>query len=316
MFKQIVLAVAMLCSTPVIAQPVKNGIVGVLHAADMPFIIAREKGMFMSRGVDMAPDVSFGNNATVQMALITDDVNIASTTALFNIIQSRHNTAGVIWVRAINKAPGVALYASPEIKSIADLRGKKVSAGGINDNTRLFTEIILEQGGLRFNDVEWFWAGTGSNRLMALQSKQIDAAILWPPFTEQAANSGFKSLGTTSSFKTIANKGLAVNEGWARKNPQTVNHISDALTEAVDWLYDPKNLDEASRILSTYTKSSVEESKQGIQFYIVHKIYERSNLVYKQDIDYYIQVSRDWKNIKPESKLSYEQIVWDTKNLR
>jgi NitT/TauT family transport system substrate-binding protein len=212
MFKYIFLAAAILCSAPAIAEPVKNGIVGILHAADMPFIIAREKGMFKARGIDMEPDVSFSNNATVQVALTTNEVNIAGTTALFNIIQSRHNTAGIMWVRAINKGPGVALYAKPEIKTIADLKGRKVSAGGLSDNTRLFTEIILEQGGLKFEDVDWFWAGSTANRVLALQTNQIDAAMLWPPFNKQAENAGFKSLGVTSNFKMIANKGT-IREG-------------------------------------------------------------------------------------------------------
>jgi ABC-type nitrate/sulfonate/bicarbonate transport system substrate-binding protein len=316
MFKHIILAVAMLCSTLAVAEPVKNGIVGILHAADMPFIIAREKGMFKSRGIDMAPDVSFSNNATVQVALTTNEVNIAGTTALFNIIQSRYNTAGVVWVRAINKGPGVALYAKSDIKSIADLKGRKVSAGGLNDNTRLFTEIILAQGGLKFEDVEWFWSGSTANRVVALQSGQIDAAMLWPPFNKQAENSGFKSLGVTSNFKMIANKGLAVNEDWARKNPATVNGISAALSEAAVWLYDPENLDEAAQILSTYTKTTVEDSKEGIQFYITNEIYERTADVFKKDIDYYVQIARDWKTIKPDQKLNIENLIWEPKNLK
>ena len=315
MLKKIIMAVA-LFAAPVSAEPIKNGVVGILTAGDMPLVVAREKGMFRSHDLDIAEDISFSNNATVQVALITGDIHFAGTTAMFNIIQSRYNGSDVIWARTINSGPGILLYAKPEIKSIADLRGKVVSAGGQNDNTRLFAEIILDQGQLKYDDVEWFWSGSAPQRLLALHSGRIDAAMLFPPSSDQAEKDGYRNLGVTSDYKMVANKGVAFNKQWAYANPAKVNAILDAIDESVMWLYDAKNLDEAAALLSKYTKGSVDESRSGIKFYLDRNLYERSRNIYNKDIDYYVDISRKWGNIKPTAIIPNEQLVWDSSKLR
>jgi ABC-type nitrate/sulfonate/bicarbonate transport system substrate-binding protein len=315
MLKIIIVAVALFATTAS-AEPIKNGVVGILTAGDMPFIIAREKGMFKSKNLDIAEDINFSNNATVQTALITGDIQFAGTTAMFNIIQSRYNGSDVIWGRSINTGPGILLYSKAEIKSINDLKGKFVSAGGQNDNTRLFAEIILNQGKLTYDDVEWFWSGSASQRLLALKTGRIDAAMLFPPFSDQAEKDGYRNLGVTSDYKMVANKGLAFNKTWAKNNPGKVNDILDAIDESVMWLYDVANLDEAASILSVYTKGSIEESKLGIKFYIDRNLYERSRNIYNKDIDYYVDVSRKWGNIKSTINIPNEQLVWDSSKLK
>lgn len=309
------MAVALFATTAS-AEPIRNGVVGILTAADMPFIVAREKSMFKSRNLNIAEDISFSNNATVQVALFTGDIHFAGTTAMFNIIQSRYNGSDLIWARTINTGPGLLLYTKPEIKTVTDLKGKVVSAGGQNDNTRLFAEIILNQSKLTYNDVEWFWSGSASQRLLALNSGRIDAAILFPPFSDQAEKDGYRNLGVTSDYKMVANKGVAFNKQWAHKNPTKVNAILDAIDESVIWLYDAKNLDEAAILLSNYTKGSVDESRLGIKFYIDRNLFERSRNIYNKDIDYYVDISSKWGNIKPNITIPNEQLVWDSSKLK
>jgi len=305
-----------LFAAPVSAEPIKNGVVGILTAGDMPFIVAREKGMFKSHNLDIAEDISFSNNATVQTALITGDIQFAGTTAMFNIIQSHYNGSDVIWARSINTGPGILLYAKPEIKSTADLKGKVVAAGSQNDNTRLFADIILEQSKLTHDDVEWFWSGSAGQRLLALKTGRIDAAMLFPPFSDLAEKDGYRNLGVTSDYKMVANKGVAFNKTWAYKNPDKVNAILESIDDSVAWLYDVKNLDEAAIILSQYTKGSVEESRQGIKFYLDRNLFERGRNIYHNDIDYYVDISKKWNNIKINVTIPHEELVWNASTLK
>jgi ABC-type nitrate/sulfonate/bicarbonate transport system substrate-binding protein len=316
MFKK-ALMIALLMVSPALAQPIPHGAVGSSPtAADLPLVVALAKNMFSSRGLSIPEATSFNNNATVQVALSTGDIKFAATTSMYNILQTAHNGMPLIWARAINSGPAFMLYAKPEIKTIADLRGKIVSAGGENDNTRLFTEILLNEGGLQYNDVNWFWSGSVPSRVAALSSKQIDAALLLPPFSFQAERDGFKLLGTTSDVKMVANKGVAFNRNWARANPDKVEKILAAIDESIEWIYDPKNLEEAATLLAVASKVNREDCLNSIRLLIEKRIYERTHNVYKRDIEYYVDASKKAGIIKTDAHVAIQDLVWDMKHLK
>src|SRR6185312_15009309 len=55
---------------------------------------------------------------------------------------------------------------------------------------------------------------------------------------------------------------------WLRENPDTARGYLKAMSDAVDWLYDPANREEAIAILARNTNLAPEIAKQTYDYYI------------------------------------------------
>src|SRR5438105_2024260 len=93
-----------------------------------------------------------------------------------------------------------AVFAKPGIKSIAELRGKLVSIGGVKDVTLIYIKAFLGSAGLKATDVDFVYAKAAGDRLSALISGGVDATILNPPTYFKAASLGFTNLGDIDPY--------------------------------------------------------------------------------------------------------------------
>src|SRR2546429_1917422 len=112
------------------------------------------------------------------------------------------------------------MLAKPASKSIRELKGKTIISGGAKEITLIFTERMLEAGGLKKGDYDFIFAGATSARFAALQSGAVDAAILTVPFNFYGESAGLTNLCFT--FDTLPDMPfarLAANPHWAAANP-------------------------------------------------------------------------------------------------
>jgi ABC-type nitrate/sulfonate/bicarbonate transport system substrate-binding protein len=86
------------------------------------------------------------------------------------------------------------MYAKPSIKSIADLKGKTVSIGGTKDVTLVYMEAFIASADLKPTDLDFIYAKATQDRLAALLSGGVDAAILYPPSSFRAGAGGYTRL--------------------------------------------------------------------------------------------------------------------------
>jgi NitT/TauT family transport system substrate-binding protein len=93
------------------------------------------------------------------------------------------------------RRPLYALYAKPEIRSVSELDGRKVGVSSIGSGPDLLLRDLLRKriadGGKK---VTILAVGGGGERLAALQTGVVDAAILASPFTLSAKEEGFREL--------------------------------------------------------------------------------------------------------------------------
>ena len=87
------------------------------------------------------------------------------------------------------------LYARPEIRTLAALKGKKVAASGLGSGPATLLLEYLKKHGLDGNrDLTILSWGVTPTRFAALSNGSVDAAILIPPFTFAAEEAGFREL--------------------------------------------------------------------------------------------------------------------------
>ena len=238
----------------------------VSHGAlQWPEYIATELGWFKEGGLDLDM-VVVGGGAAQQLA--AGALNIGYS-GFPDFIRATNQGAPVKIVINGIAAPPYAVFAKPQIKKIADLKGKIVSIGGSKDITLIYMEAFIGSAGLKAKDVDFVFAKATQDRFAALISGGADAAILYPPATFRAAAQGFTNLGDIEEhLKGFPFTVWAVNTDWAQKNRPALLAYVKAYGRAVRWLYDPKNKDQAVDFLVKYSKQNKKDSADTYDYFI------------------------------------------------
>ncbi|MDQ2683948.1 MAG: ABC transporter substrate-binding protein, partial [Chloroflexota bacterium] len=185
-----------LMATPVEGEmeSVSMGFIPVMNFA--PVFVAYELGYFAEQGLDVELRTFAGGSEMIAQ-LATNDLNTGFGGAgpgLFNAVNgglpvkiiapghSEGNPVATPLVVAKSKCE------SGEIRSVADLKGKKVSINAPGA-TEYWLAQALAQGGLTFDDIE-LQTLAFPDAVIALESGAIDAAILGEPTATLAEQQG------------------------------------------------------------------------------------------------------------------------------
>jgi len=235
------------------ADTVTFGGVGESSVTNWPSYIATSKGYFEAAGIK--PDFIFppSSSGLVQQ-LTAGSISMALSAGLVDPLRAIDKGAPIAIVGVVMQAPPYALLAKPEIKSMADLKGKLISIGGNKDITRIFLERMLVPNGVAPGSYDMIFAGATGARFAALRSGAVDAAILLPPFNFYAESAGLKTLGLTVDYaKDLPFSGSVVNRAWADKNPQLLKRIIEVTQKGTSELLNSSHRDEAIAIFQKYS---------------------------------------------------------------
>lgn len=234
-------------------------------ALQWPEYVANEFGWFKDNGVSVEMLV-VGSGAAQQLA--AGSLNIGYS-GFPDFVRATNQGAPIkIIVNAVDQPP-YAVYAKPAIKTIAGLKGKTVSIGGIKDVTLIYMEAFIAASGLKRGDLDFVYAKATQDRLAALFSGGADAAILYPPATFRAAAAGYTDLGDIEAhLKNFPFTVWAANTDWAARNRDALLGYIKAYSRAVRWLYDTKNKDQAVDILVKYSKQDRKDTADTYDYFI------------------------------------------------
>jgi ABC-type nitrate/sulfonate/bicarbonate transport system substrate-binding protein len=145
----------------------------------------------------------------------------------------------------------------PEIREWNDLRGKKLAADAVDTAYALVLRRILLAHDLDLDrgDYQLVAVGATEHRLESMKRGETFAAVLNPPVDAQAEAAGFVRFGDqVSVLPNYTATVLAVNRGWAGKNRETVVAFLRAWLASLRWVNDPKNREEATKLIATELK--------------------------------------------------------------
>lgn len=257
------------------------GTVGQASANMWPTLIGMQKGFFAAEGIK--PDILYvQSSAALVQQLTASSLDISISTGLVDALRAIGMGAPIAIVRLEVQAPPYDLVAKPNIKSLADLRGKLISLGGPKDITRIYVERMLAAQGVKRGDFDMVFAGATSARTAALVAGAVDAAILLPAFNFQAIDRGFHSLGLTVDYvRELPFTGVVVNVAWTKKHKSTLQKILLAENRSIAWFEDDKNRAEAVQILKTASGLTQNDTEKAYDFFRSGDFFERSGKVSK-----------------------------------
>ncbi len=151
------------------------------------------------------------------------------------------------------------LVAGPDIKTVKDLKGKKVAAE-LGFVAHLIAITALTENGMTAEDVEWVNTPTDKTPTM-LASGDVSAIAAWQPNSGEAlkAVAGSKAIFSSADAPGIIYDLLCVTPESLQSNREDWAKVVSVWYRVVDYLKDEDNLDDALKILSARVQVTPEE---------------------------------------------------------
>ncbi len=191
---RILIVVALLCvasnnnAQELMKTPVQ---IPAITPAATAFAVARDRGYYRQEGLDAQLIVM--PSALGTQALLGGNVKFSTAggAGLLPILRG----APIRFMFTTFSRPMFWLYARSDIRSVENLKGKKVGVSSLGSGPDSLLREILKKHGLDGGrDVAIMPVGSGTARFFALQAGTVDAAMLSIPANLMAQDAGFREL--------------------------------------------------------------------------------------------------------------------------
>jgi ABC-type nitrate/sulfonate/bicarbonate transport system substrate-binding protein len=214
--------------------------------------VAIEKGFLKDAG--FAPEVViFQSSPQSIQLLVAGEVQLAGAQPEALLAAVVHGSKGFAVISSPAERPDWFLVGRPEIKALADLKGKYFGTGGLQLGENWWTWKALAKAGVAPADINMLVVGTSAQKFLALQRGSIAFTVLFQPTAQLALAEGMTALYRFSDGEAFPSILYSVAATWAQQSDHG-RRLQRALRRAHDWLYDAANRDEAIAILQKYTK--------------------------------------------------------------
>jgi NitT/TauT family transport system substrate-binding protein len=180
----------------------------------MPMFIANRRGYYAEEG--MTVDIVLIAGLLGSKAVMSNSVEFGSASNPTAAVQG----AKLKILMVFNDKPPGIVVSQPGIKSINELRGKRIGGSTVGSLEYGWLKELLPKFGLQLErDVIFLPVGSTSTRYTALRSGTIDAAPLSPPSSFMAQDAGFPVLlRTADHIEDIQASIVTTDERLARQS--------------------------------------------------------------------------------------------------
>jgi len=216
------------------------------HAV-LAFSTSRDKGYYRDEGLDV--ELILMSAPIASRALLSGDVDVATVggAGLPPVLSG----APLRFIFSTYNRPMFWLFGKAEIRSVKELKGKRVGVSGIGSGPDSLLREALRRNALEGRDVAILSLGVMPTIYSGLQSGVVDAAMLSPPFTFRAEEDGFRELIAFPKQDLVEMQGsILVKESFLQSDPATLEKFIRATYKG--FLYIKQNRSGTIPILGRY----------------------------------------------------------------
>lgn len=203
---------------------------GSISAAQFPAWMAKEAGIFSKNGLDIQL-VFFRGSTTAVMALLSRETPISQVTGP-PIVSASLRGADSVMIAGGSVIADYWLMSRPEVKTAEQLRGGAIAVSTFGGQADFVARVALKKLGLTpVKDVTIIQIGTASDRVTALETGRVRAAVLNPPDSFVGQKKGFYTLAAVSL--PTQSTGVASTRRFIRENPDLVKRYVKSQIDAV-----------------------------------------------------------------------------------
>ena len=230
----------------------------------VPIWIAQDKGFFEKNGI-LPNLVYIGGGRVIIQALASGNVSIAQIAGPA-LVNAKLNGFNLRMIAGIVNLSSYTLFVRPEVKTVRDLKGKKLGLGTFGGSHDYILQRMLRHHGFQPQKevfIVQMGIGADTDRFAALQAGSIDGTLLNPPQTLLAAKAGFRALITPDNLPIpYQQQGIATTSEFLETNRNIARGVVKAVAEAIHFYKTRKeeSLDVISRRLRTSDAAALEET--------------------------------------------------------
>ncbi|HMH19690.1 MAG TPA: ABC transporter substrate-binding protein [Burkholderiales bacterium] len=229
----------------------------------LPLTIAEQLGYFKEEGLNITiSDFAGGSQALRAVVGGSADVVSGAYEHTLNMQpKSQFLQCFVQQGRAPQIAIGIATSRAKNYKSPKDLKGLKVGVSAPGSSTNMILNSFIAKDGLKPSDVSIIGVGLGAGAVTALKTGQIDAVSNTDPVMTKLEQDGdVKIIADTRTLKgTEQVLGGPMPAGclyapveFIRKNPNTVQALTNAIVRADKWIHSASPQDVLRTVPESY----------------------------------------------------------------
>ena len=196
--------------------------------------VTEEGKLFQKNGID--PQILYLQTTLGQTAMIAGEIDMCVYSGSL-LSSARLQGADVVMVASFLNQPLYRLVVRPEIRTVADLKGKRLGVTRFGTVTDTMTRLLVGKLGLDPDkDVSYVQVGDVPVLLAAFSSgnKIIDGAIMQPPYYLKAVATGMRVLVNMQEMDIpVQQTGLNTTQKFIAKNPDVVRRAVKSVIEGI-----------------------------------------------------------------------------------
>lgn len=222
---------------------------GVTSQIDkLPYAVALHKGYFKDEGLEIE-SIDFGSGAKGLQAMVGGSADVTQGAYEHTIrLQAKgvELTSMVVFARYPGNVLVIPKASADKIKSVADLKGKKIGISSPGSATHIFFALLLQKAGLDVDDCTYIALGNGPGAVAAMRKGgEIDALVnLDPNIAELERTGDFVVLADGRTGEGVQNvyggdyvsSSLYAKRSFVLENPNTAQAMANAIVRAMKFL--------------------------------------------------------------------------------
>jgi NitT/TauT family transport system substrate-binding protein len=211
-------------------------------AAQTDVWVAQQRGIYARNGIDAK--ISFFNTGAESIPAMQGgavDVLLSIPGIGMLAMERGIDIAAIFQDEIAHATPpdsaSVQVLEGSPVKTLADLRGKKIGVGGLSTQNTIAVKMLLDRAGVELSSVS-FAEVPFIAMVNALKAGHVDAVVPVDPFTTQLRLSGGRVIAW-NYVEAIPEQPLGVwftKASFLRSNPQVIDAFIKSMKEAIDYL--------------------------------------------------------------------------------
>jgi NitT/TauT family transport system substrate-binding protein len=194
--------------------------------------IAEKRGLYAKYGLSSVV-VYISGGSTVIQAMVSGDVDLGQLTGPPGVAANLRG-ADITYIAMTDDRMGYQLVTRPEIKSAAELKGKRFAISRFASSADFGLRTLLRRLGIDPKDVTILQIGNEPERLAALRAGSIDGSVFNAPFGNVAKKFNFNVLADAGALGIpYFNTGMCGSGKLLQKNEGRILNFLRAYVEAI-----------------------------------------------------------------------------------
>lgn len=242
---------------------VRLGIAGISGTNSHPYV-SKQLGLFQKHGIEVEL-IAFQGGSQLIQAMLAGDLPLAFSEGT-TVLASNIKGVNLVFIAGIVNTFPFTILAKAEIKTPADLRGKKIAISRFGSSSDVAVRHAVERYDLKPDkDVIILQVGGQSERFAALRAGVVDAAIVSPPFNLVGRRLGFNDLiDMSESGVAYAHQQIVARKDFIERQPDLVLRFLRGTVEGLGYWKDPSKKEAVTQSVAKFLKLDPQKDKEQL----------------------------------------------------